>query len=111
MTTGRINQVTIVPPGLAIQRLAAPEELVTDRYTNPIARVRGTVSAVRAGPVSLKPPSAFPLYKFPRAPVHHTRRPKKKDGGGVYEPQEETITRKRQRSCLRSRYREGVSRC
>ena len=50
MTTGRINQVTIVPPGLAIQRLAAPEELVTDRYTNPIARVRGAAPWSGQGP-------------------------------------------------------------
>ena len=50
MTTGRINQVTIVPLGLAIQRLAAPEELVTDRYTNPIARVRGAAPWSGQGP-------------------------------------------------------------
>ncbi len=76
MTTGRINQVTIVAPGSAIQRSRALEELVTGHRAAPLGSSAAQGGpAVEAGPVVLE--NRHPLFPsiFPRAPVRYTCRP------------------------------------
>jgi hypothetical protein len=74
MTTGRINQVTIMCRGTANRRLAATAELVTVEPAACPLRVARTGDGWALG----QEPShrhRLPVLpsKFPRAPVHRTR--------------------------------------
>lgn len=99
MTTGRINQVTIVRRGWPPEALQRREKLVTD-----LAPESATVQRPRQGLSHWNRLPPLPS-KFSKALVRYTR-PLQAAAGGTYRPQKETGA-----TPLQGNGGAGISRC